>query len=977
MPGAIEQPLFSQISEWPLVHPGQPPATLANDIAARCSTPETGAIFQDPNVSALLSGIAAASPYLTGLIRRDPERLCRVLSAEPSAHLNSLIDNLRHAVRSAGDLRQVMMFLRQFKAEAALLMAIADLGGVWPVMKVTRALTKVADAAVDETVRYLFKAAQVKGQWQADDADPAVNSGYFVLAMGKQGAFELNYSSDIDLIIFYDKCKTKLEDPSQAQTFLVRLTRDLVKCLSEQTSDGYVFRTDLRLRPDPRSTAPAISTLAALQYYESFGQNWERAAMIKARPIAGDIETGMAFLQELSPFMWRKYFDYSTIADVHAMKRQIHVHRGFSEIAVAGHNIKLGRGGIREIEFFVQTQQLIAGGRQPDLRERQTLAALDRLVEMNWIEAATRSELADAYCFLRRIENRIQMVADEQTHHLPSDPERLARFSGFSGYADVEALSHDICKHMEVVEKHYSILFEDMPQLSTEAANLVFTGEEDDPDTVAAFIAMGYERPSDAIAIVRNWHRGHYAAVRSEKARERLTELQPILVEALSDTIDPDAAIIGFDRFLKKLPAGVQWFALLKANPELLKLVVIIVGSAPRLANMLSRRKGMIDAVLDARILGTIPRPDQIANIVKYNIETVQSFKDVIGQAHIVGSEQMFLIGMRTLTEVITADHAGHAYTALAEEIIRQLKTAVIKNHSQHHGEVPGSSASIIAMGKLGGHEMTASSDLDLVAIYDLTEPVINSKGPRPLPVSHYYARLTQRLLNVLSTPTEEGILYNVDMRLRPSGQKSPIATQLSGFVDYQHNNAWTWEHMALTRARVISGPADLRQKIEAAIKDVLVVRRDRQKIAQDVRQMRQILEKDRGTSNIWDLKQVRGGFVDIEFTCQYLQLVHAYEHPDVIEPNTQKAISKLRDRGLIDAEHASTLLNTLVLLQSLSQVTRLCFEGAFKPLRAPHGLKEILARVGGEPDFEHLEAKMYEAVRASAAVFEEVVNKA
>jgi len=975
MPEEAENPLFSQLSEWPLVKPGQSDTSWIDDLAAKCKEQDTSSIFEDKNVRAMLSGIKEGSPYLTGLIRRDPAQLYRILTADPDAYFASLLGNFRQTARDMQDMRGLMVQLRHFKAEGALLIGLADLGNVWPVMKVTEAVTKVADTAVSETVRYLFRAAQTKGQWQSNDTDAAASSGYFVLAMGKHGASELNYSSDIDLIIFYDQDKAKLSDSSRTQAFFVRMTRDLVKCLSEQTSDGYVFRTDLRLRPDPRSTWPAISTIAAMEYYESFGQNWERAAMIKARPMAGDIEAASQFLKELSPFMWRKHFDYAAIADVHAMKRQIHTHRGFDEIAVAGHNIKLGRGGIREIEFFVQTQQLIAGGRQPDLRTRKTLNALEKLVELNWIQPNTRDELTSAYRFLRRIENRIQMVADEQTHVLPSDAEKLAQFARFSGYADVETLSQDMRAHMEIVQKHYSALFEDMPQLSAQTANLVFVGEDDDPDTVDALSAMGYKRPSQAISLIRDWHRGHYSAVRSQKARERLTELQPILVEALAETTDPDATIIGFDRFLKRLPASAQWFELLKANSELLRLVVIIVGSAPRLANILSRRTGIIDAVLDARVLGSIPTPDEIIDTVVQDLHEASSYKDLLTRMRVAGGEQMFLIGVRVLTGVINAEQAGSAFAALAEELVRHLQEAILKGLCEQHGTIPGGALSIIALGKLGGQEMTASSDLDLITVYDFDPSASVSDGPRSISASHYYARFTQRLISAFDTPTMEGQLYKVDMRLRPFGQKSPIATKMSNFIEYEHHNAWTWEHMALTRARVISGPIELRKKIETTIRNVLVMQRDKKKIVRDVREMRERIESERGTDDIWNLKYVRGGFVDIEFTCQYLQLIHAFDHPDVLETNTQSAIRKLRDRDLIDAAAASTLLDTLTLMQSLGEITRLCFDGPFNPARAPDGLKDLLARDAGQPDFEHLEAKMLEALAASAEVFDEIVN--
>ena len=968
-------PLSDRLQTGPLARGSDDDHTLAEELLAKCDAAD-GAVLDKPAVRRLIAGISDGSPYLTGLLHRDPGRACRLFGSSPEARLDALIVELGEAVRAVASRKELLAALRAFKNEAALLISLADLGGVWPIMTATRALTRVADAAVSEAVGHLFREAQAKGLWLGDDtAEPAPGSGYFVLAMGKHGAFELNFSSDIDLIVFYDRDKAQLADRSEAQTFYVKLTQELVKCLSEQTEDGYVFRADLRLRPDPGATQVAMSTDAALQYYESFGQNWERAAMIKARPIAGDTAAGEAFLKDLAPFVWRKYLDYAAIADVHAMKRQIHVHRGFGKIAVAGHNIKVGRGGIREIEFFAQTQQLIAGGRQPDLRSRETLNTLDILAARGWIEPQARDDLAEAYCYLRWLEHRIQMVADQQTHELPSDPDQLAGFARFAGYEDVAALTAAVRRRLETVQQHYSVLFEDVPQLSTTSANLVFTGEDDDPGTIEALTAMGYARPAHVVATVRAWHRGRYPAVRSEKVRERLTEVQPVLIEALADTVDPDAALIGFDRFLGQLPAGIQLFALLKANPELMRLLANIVGSAPRLANILSKRRRVFDAVLDPRTIAPTPDASEIADVIAREFAAAGSFEEVLDRARVIGGEQTFLVGVRILTGDISAENAGSAFATLAEELIRQLHDAVTTDFTERHGEIAGGSIGVVAMGKLGGREMTASSDLDLITVYDFNPAATESNGARPLAPSQYYARQTQRLISALSAPTAEGLLYEVDMRLRPSGQKGPVATQLSSFVEYQKTQAWTWEHMALTRARVIAGPAPLRDKIAAAIHDSLIMPRDHDKVADGVRDMRQRIAKEKGTENIWDLKQVRGGFVDIEFACQFLQLVHAAARPDVLDQRTEQAIGKIRDAGLLSAGSASALLDTLGLIQALGQVTRLCFEGPFDPEKAPDGLKDLLAKIGGEPNFGQLEARLRQALADSAAAYDAIVG--
>ena len=991
-------PLYARLSAAPLAHDPVSAAARLDDLQAEAleagDAARLAALIERPDVQALLSGIAGCSPYLTGLMRRDSARLVRVLDHPPAAHLANLSRDLRDALAPVTETAEAMRLLRRYKAEIALLVALADLGGVWQVPDVTAALSAAADTATAGAVRFLFRQATARGDWLADDPTrPDIGSGYIVIAMGKHGACELNYSSDIDLIVFFDPARARVKPGLDPPTFFVRLTRDLVRLLQERTADGYVFRTDLRLRPDPGATQVAISIPAAHIYYESYGQNWERAALIKARPVAGDIAAGHAFLGALTPFIWRKYLDFAAIADIHAMKRQINSFRGFGNIGVAGHNIKLGRGGIREIEFFVQTQQLIAGGRQPDLRTPATLAALAQLVTRGWIKPAVRADLAASYLFLREIEHRLQMLADEQTQTLPREAADLERLANFCGFASTEAFGAALTGQLETVQNHYAALFETMPELTRSGANMVFAGEADDPATLEALAAMGFARPSDVIAAIRGWHHGRFPAVRSPRARELLTEVQPLLVEALGATADPDQAFLSFDRFLAELPSGVQLFSLLRANPSLLRLVAEIMGSAPRLARLLGRRRSLLDAVLDPGFFGKLPEGGDLDKLIAEEIDASGDLQLALDRARVVGSEQRFLIGVRVLSGTIPASQAGFAFAETAERLIAALQARVAGDLVHQHGTVPGGAAAVIAMGKLGGREMTAASDLDLILVYDF-EPESQSDrqsdgqsgaqsgaqsgsmsdGPKPLPPTQYYARFTQRLISALSVATAEGALYEVDMRLRPSGQKGPVATQLSGFIDYQANEAWTWEHLALTRARVITGPPGLRAKVEAAIRQALVRPRHWEKIAADVRQMRALIAKEKGTTDIWDLKQVRGGLVDIEFMAQFLQLVHAAAEPGVLDWNTVHALRNLTRLRALAQPDADILIPAAELLNGLTQVLRLCLDGPFDPARAPDGLKNLLARAGDVPDFAQLEAVLRQTLADVASLFDRIV---
>ena len=927
-------------------------------------------------LAGFLKGTFDGSPWLRGLLIADPELTERILFADPDAHLASLGAALGADMRSAEDKPEVMRLLRRYKNEAAALIALADLGNVWTVDRVIEAMTEVADTAVSAAVDWLLSSAAGKGDLTLADPDrPAHESGYIVLAMGKHGAGELNFSSDIDLIVIFDSARARASDPDEVEALFVRLTRDLVKLMQDFTEDGYVFRTDLRLRPDPGATPVAIPLDAALEYYESMGQNWERAALIKARPCAGDIEAGEAFLREISPFIWRKYMDFAALADVHAMKRQINAHKGHGTVAVHGHNLKLGRGGIREIEFFVQTQQLVIGGRHPELRTRKTLDALDLLVEGGWIEAAARDELAAAYRFLRRLEHRLQIVADEQTQTLPDDEEELDRFARFAAFRNGKAMAEALLHELRVVQKHYAHLFEDAPSLSTEAGSLVFTGDDDDPETLETLSRMGFGDPKEVAATVRGWHFGRIPATRSTRAKERLTELTPALLKALGESANPDHAFLAFDQFISRLPAGVQLFSLLWSNPHLLNLLAEILGTAPRLADLLSRRPRVVAAVLEPDFFDALPDRETLEQRLDETLAEADGYEDALDRARIFGQEQSFLIGVRVLSGTVIASDAGGAFTRLAEVLVDRLHKLAAEELKRTNGKIKGGSVAVVAMGKLGGREMTASSDLDLILLYDHSGDDPESDGARPLHASQYYIRLTQRLVAALSAPTGEGQLYEVDMRLRPSGRSGPLAVHIDGFHSYQIDEAWTWEHMALTRARVISGPKKLAGRIDEAISNVLVRPRDDEKLRADIVDMRERIQKEKGSDDPWDIKTVRGGLIDVEFIAQYLQLAHAAAHPEVLSQNTATALAAARRAGLIAPGDAEVVEPACQLYHAVTQVLRLCLDGPFDPSSAPRGLAGLLCRAADLPDLSRLEAHLKDTQAGVLGVFERILN--
>jgi glutamate-ammonia-ligase adenylyltransferase len=970
-------PLADRITAAPIPHDEALVLRHFGELRTKSTPEQATALDARPQLAALLRGVFGCSPYLTALILADAAELWTCLETAPERYLARLTASLDDELAKASRHEEAMPALRRAKKRLALMAALADLGGVWDVEAVTAALSDGADRMLQGAVRFLLRQAAARGQLLAlDPSRPELGSFYIVLGMGKYGARELNYSSDIDLIVFYDRERAPLAAGIEASPFFVRITRELVKLMAERTSDGYGFRTDLRLRPDPGATQVAMSTDAALHYYETFGQNWERAAFIKARPVAGDLDCGADFLRQLSPYIWRKYLDYAAIADIHAMKRQIHAHKGHAQIAVKGHNLKLGRGGIREIEFFVQTQQLIAGGRQPDLRVCGTVQALQALAERDWITQEAARELTAAYRALRSIEHRLQMLNDEQTHALPIDDGKFEQVAHFAGHDSGAAMSRILRTWLETVQRHYAALFEDVPELSRSGApgSLVFTGDSDDPATLETLAAMGFSSPAGVIGTVRGWHYGRYPAMRTARARESLTEFTPMLLEALSNTAQPDLALANFDRFFAELPAGVQLFALLRSNPPLLRMLADIMGTAPRLAGLVSRRPRIVDAVLDPGFLGELPSERELAELTMAALGRGRSYEERLDRARAMGQEQAFLIGVRLLSGAIGAEAAGRAYAALADQLIAALQQEVAELMRRQHGSVAGGQICVLGMGKLGGREMTAASDLDLILVYDFDETATASAGAKPMPPSQYYARFTQRLISALSSPTAEGQLYAVDMRLRPSGKAGPVATSLPSFIRYQHDEAWTWEHMALTRARVISGPPALRGAIERTIAQVLGKPRDRATIAADVREMRARIEREKGSQDRWDIKHHRGGLVDVEFIAQYLQLIHGHAHPAILNQTTLTVLERARDAGLLAPGDADVLLPAARLYHSLTQILRLCVEGQFKPAGAPEGLKAMLARAAGQPNFAALEAALAETLASVHACFDSIV---
>jgi len=907
----------------------------------------------NPHCTALLDRLFAYSPFLTDCVVKEAAALPRLFDEGAEAWLEGCLAQMRD-VGALDDRAKAMSELRVARRRAALGIAIPDIADLWTADQVMQALSKLACEALQGALSFLLRQAAQKGEIALRHPEhPLTGCGYFVLGMGKLGAGELNFSSDIDLIALYEPALIDYRGRRDVEDFCLRLTRDLVAMLSERTGDGYVFRTDLRLRPDPGATPLALTYGAAMSYYGSMGQNWERAAMIKARPVAGDLALGRGFLAEIGPFVWRKSLDFLAIQDIHSIKRQINAVKGGGSIAIEGHNVKLGRGGIREIEFYAQTQQLIWGGRDPSLRQSGTKAALDALAAADHIKPSTAEQMKASYDFLRRVEHRIQMQNDQQTHSLPDTSQGIAELADFLDYEDESQFRLALDFHFHRVEDHYAELFEEAPSLAG-PGNLVFTGDQPEPETVQTLTELRFASPETVFNLVRSWHHGRHRATRSQRARELLTEIMPALLQALGRTANPDAALAKFDEFLRGLPAGVQLFALLAANPRLLDLIAEVMGTAPALAELLTRRPQILDAVLSPGFFGELPDRAALDDELDERLSVARDFEDRLEITRRFANDHKFQAGVQRLQAMAGETECGRFLADLADAILSAIVPAVEADFVRQHGRIAGRGLALIALGKLGSRELTAGSDLDLVALYDAPDEA-QSDGPRPLDATTYYMRLTQRVVAALQAPTGEGSLYQVDLRLRPSGNAGLLAQKLRAFRRYHAHSAWTWEHMALTRARVVLGAPAFAREIAETIRGIQTIDRDKDALLRDVHAMRQRLARDKPPKGPWDVKMIPGGLVDCEFIAQYLELRHAAAHPEVFGGSTDKVFERLGTLGVMSAAEAQALAGATRLWRAVQSYLRLTAPGDFDALDVPEAIRPGLARAVGALDFAAL----------------------
>jgi glutamate-ammonia-ligase adenylyltransferase len=917
----------------------------------------------------------ANAPYLRRLIEQRGDLVAHADAVWPERLLNEALRAAADIARDPPPLEEGMLALRRAKAAVHLGAALADLARDWPLDRVTGALTDFADSALRAALALAAREMQTRGELAPADwsAPTGPVPGFALIAMGKMGARELNYSSDIDFSVFFDPARLSRTGAREPRVAAVRLVAPLVRALQEVTADGYVFRTDLRLRPDPGSTPVAVSIPSAERYYQSLGQNWERAAFIKARAAAGDVETGREFLIGLNSFIWRKHLDFAAVADVHSIKRQILSAHKSAELGEPVFDVKLGRGGIRDIELFVQTQQLILGGRNRALRTQGTLAALDALMRAGAVGAEARDALSQSYVFFREIEHRIQMLEDAHTHRVPSDTETRARLAALCGFASLHDFERALIAHRAQVAEIDHALFGETESLADPMGSLIFTGVDDEPETLSTIRKLGYGDAAAVSQTIRGWHHGRVRAMRSERARELLTALTPRLLRAFSQAGEPDQAFSRFASFFAGLSAGVQVLSLLSARPGLLDMLARLFAVAPRLATALAQRPALLDAMIEphfGQALADDPPGERRADLGA-RVREAESFEEKLNVARRFHREEAFRIGVQVLEGVASAETAGAAHADLAEACVAEMAEAALVEVERLYGAAPGA-FTVLAFGKFGGRELTEGSDLDVMLVYDAPDAAQSGRGAA---AGDFYTRLTQRLISALSSQTEEGALYEVDMQLRPSGSKGPVAVRLSSFARYYEEAAWTWEMLALTRLRVVAGDASLGEQAAAIACKVLARPRDPAKTLADVAEMRVLMERERPAKSAWDLKLAPGGFVDIEFIAQALQLNWAASHPEVLSSNTGSALAALTKAGALTPEKGLVLTDAWSLLSDLQQALRVCFEGDFDPAQASGALMKRMAALGRTRDFPALEAKLKARQAAARAAFTEIMG--
>lgn len=886
----------------------------------------------------------AHAPFLSRALERLPA--LGLLLAEGRAE-----EALNWAKHAGDGALSVPVALRRERHALALALAIGDLAGAFPLSRVTAELTALADRALDAAIVDAIRT-------RVPDAEPA---GFIALALGKHGAGELNYSSDIDPILLYDPARLPRRERDEPGEAAERVARKIIETLAHPTDEGYVFRVDLRLRPASEVSPLAISIDGALSHYESSALAWERAAFIRARACAGDIAGGEAFLAAIRSFVWRKSLDFGAIAEIGRLTAQIRSTTKGAWLVGPGFDLKKGRGGIREIEFYAQTHQLIHGGRNPALRLRGTRASLDALAAAGIVPAEDARLLGDSYDRLRTLEHRLQMVSDQQTHKLPADWAAIDSVAQLDGLPGSEALLSEITAITQAVGERYDAL---IAANAGEAAPALPISSESLTEDLTR---LGFADAGDLAQRIEGWRSGKLRALRSDTARAAFDAIQPALLAALAAAPEPERAFLRWEQLLGNLPSAVNLFRLLEARPALLELLARILSLAAPLADALARRADLLDPLIDASAFA-VPGPVAELAALMADGQSHEDYQHLLDRVRRVVGDLRFTLGVQLIEATTDPLDISEALSRTAEAAIEVLARATVAEFERAHGRIAGSELVILGLGRLGGGALTHASDLDLIYLFSGPENAGTggeSDGPRPLGASLYFNRLAQRVSASLSVPTAEGALYEVDTRLRPSGAQGPIAVSFSAFRRYQRESAWTWEHMALTRARPLFGSAAAREELGGIVREALLAPREPAKLRGDVLEMRAEMARHKTPKGPLDAKLSRGGLVDLEFLTHYQQL----RHGTGLHPGLEVAIAALVEAGLLPAASVGareTLARLLV-------AGRLLAPDSEPPTVAAQA---VLAKACGFGDWQALLEGFAAARREVAAAWAEVFGE-
>jgi len=910
------------------------------------------AVLSEPGVEHVLKAVFSNSPFLSQCVTTDPQFLDLLLARGPDTGLSAVIDEVKDNLHREPDRTVLMRGLRMARKRVALLVALADITGLWSLERVTQSLSDFADVAVSATLSHLLLAAMDKGEITlVDDFFPEYACGCFALAMGKYGARELNYSSDIDLIVLYDPARISYHGRRSAQQLMIRVTRELVSILQDMTADGYVFRVDLRLRPDPGSTPVAIPYASALKYYETRGAGWERAAMIKARPAIGDLRLGEQFMAELEPFIWRPAIDFWAQREIAKIKQHMNDHRGSTEIGFLGHNIKVGRGGIREIEFFAQSHQLVYGGRDAYHRSGRTLDALSTLAESNVVSDQTADELTEAYEFLRQLEHRLQMINDQQTQTLPNDEPGMCHVAQFMGYEQVDGFRDMVLHHLGTVQEAYSAAM-DLGDQPTGDAALDLDLDAPEEEITGKLADLGFNRPADTRDRLLRWQSGAYQAIRDTRAQEVVAALTPRFIEVAARAQDADSLVSRLDDFLNNLKSGLRCLSTVNAQQEAFDFLIAAISTAPALIDVLCRWPERMQALvsgtnldnaLDRRLLAAdCMRVANRADGLEARYQAIAAW----------ANELRFRVAAEIIGHNINWFESGRVLAAIADAVVQTLAVPPVSG-SLSEGNAEFADLAVAALGPYGGGRLAYGAPADLLVFHR------DTSGPA--------VRTSRRLFAHLSAANPEGRLVHLNVDATPYGTARAVISEVEPFFDYCREAGDPRALLSLCRIRIVCGAGDVSAAFDSALADLFAgggAWRLLSARGPDIHTAYRGAE----ASGIWDVRWCAGGLEQLDAILSWFKIKHpalrALAVEDVIaELVTAGEISEEQGRALGEARHVMGQVEAFLAVAGGTTLGH--------TIEPP--LAAALTRACGAPSFDDFEARLSDAKATVRSTFDAV----